>query len=131
MQISKIAAHVRFSKDIGGSWKSLELAAEADVTIMDDWTVCQAELYSQLSQQLRQLWNNGNGTALNSQNGGESHVEPPAEPAPVSGSETRLEHWCDEHQAEFKRRQKAGVIWYSNKGPDGSWCNEPELAERR
>ncbi len=33
----------------------LELAAKADVTIMDDWTVCQAELYSQLSQQLRQL----------------------------------------------------------------------------
>ena len=83
MQISKIAAHVRFSKDIGGSWKSLELAAEADVTIMDDWTVCQAELYSQLSQQLRQLWNNGNGTALNSANGAESPVEPPSEPAPV------------------------------------------------
>ena len=26
MEVSKIAAHIRFSKDIGGSWKSLELA---------------------------------------------------------------------------------------------------------
>ena len=44
MELSKIAAHIRFSKDIGGSWKSLELAAEADVTIMDDWTVCQVRV---------------------------------------------------------------------------------------
>ena len=38
MEVSKISANIRFSKDIGGSWKSLELAAEADVTIVDDWT---------------------------------------------------------------------------------------------
>ena len=43
MEVNKIAAHIGFSKDIGGSWKSLELAAEAELTIMDDWTVCQAE----------------------------------------------------------------------------------------
>ncbi len=49
MEVSKISANIRFSKDIGGSWKSLELAAEADVTIVDDWTVCQAELYHQLT----------------------------------------------------------------------------------
>ncbi len=122
MEVSKIAAHIRFSKDIGGSWKSLELAAEAEVTIMDDWTVCQAELYSQLSQQLRQLWH---GTALNSQNGAESPVEPPAEPAPVSGSETRSEHWCEEHRAAFTQKNgKDGSSWWSHKAPDGSWCRE-------
>jgi hypothetical protein len=49
MEVSKISANIRFSKDIGGSWKSLELAAEAEVTIVDDWTVCQAELYHQLT----------------------------------------------------------------------------------
>ncbi len=45
MEVNRISAHIRFFKDIGGSWKSLELAAEADVTIMDDWTVCRAELF--------------------------------------------------------------------------------------
>ena len=49
MEVSKISANIRFSKDIGGSWKSLELAAEADVTFVDDWTVCQAEHYHQLT----------------------------------------------------------------------------------
>ncbi len=82
MEVNKIAAHIRFSKDIGGSWKSVELAAEADVTIMDDWTVCQAELYSQLSQQLRQLWNNGTSTALNGAGGAESHGDKPVAPEP-------------------------------------------------
>ncbi len=86
MEVSKISANIRYSKDIGGSWKSLELAAEADVTIMDDWTVCQAELYSQLSQQLKTLWHNGTGAALNGNNGIESPLEPPVEPEPVSGA---------------------------------------------
>ena len=66
MQISKIAAHVRFSK------------------VMDDWTVCQAELYSQLSQQLRQLWHNGNGAALSGQRGDETAIQPPAEAEPTN-----------------------------------------------
>ena len=102
-----------------------ELAAEADVTIMDDWTVCQAELYSQLSQQMRTLWHNGNGAALNSQNGAESHVEPPAEPAPVSGSETQLEHWCATHEMAYtQKNNKAGESWWSHRVPDGSWCRE-------
>ncbi len=127
MEVNKIAAHIRFSKDIGGSWKSLELAAEADVTIMDDWTVCQAELYSQLSQQLRQLWNNGNGAALNGAGGTESHGEPPAASEPA---QTPREHWCYPHKREWKRRTKNGMTWYSHRQGKG-WCNEPQPAERR
>ena len=74
---------------------------------------------------LPQLWNNGNGAALNGACGAESHVEPPAEPAPVSGSETRLEHWCEEHRTAYTRRDgKGGETWYSHKAPDGSWCRE-------
>jgi len=128
MQISKIAAHVRFSKDIGGSWKSVELSAEASVSDREHWKQAQSELYFQLTDQLRQLWNNGAGAPLNGASGAESHGEPPAASEPT---ETPREHWCEEHQAEFKRRQKAGVIWYSHKAPDGSWCSEPEIAERR
>ena len=29
MEVSKISANIRFSNDIGGSWKSLELASLA------------------------------------------------------------------------------------------------------
>ena len=103
----------------------MELAAEADVTIMDDWTVCQAELYSQLSQQLRQLWNGGNGAALNGAGGAESYVEPLPEPTPVSGSEPRSEHWCEEHRAAYTQKKgKDSSTWWSHKAPDGSWCRE-------
>ena len=76
---------------------------------------------------LPQLWHNGHGAALNGTGGAESHAQPPAASEPT---QTPLEHWCEEHQAEFKRRQKAGVIWYSHRQGKG-WCNEPEPAERR
>ena len=84
MEVNKIAAHIRFSKDIGGSWKSLELAAEASVSDREHWKQAQSELYYQLGNQLRQLWHNSNGAALNSQNGAENHVEPPTASEPGS-----------------------------------------------
>jgi len=83
MQISKIAAHVRFSKDIGGSWKSVELSAEASVSDREHWKQAQSELYFQLTDQLRQLWNNGAGAPLNGASGAESHGEPPAASEPT------------------------------------------------
>jgi len=55
----------------------------------------------------------------------ESHGEPLSEPAPVSGLETRLEHWCEEHRAAFTQRNgKGGKSWWSHKAPNGSWCRE-------
>ena len=61
MEVNKIAAHIRFSKDIGGSWKSVELSAEASVSDREHWKQSQSQLYFQLTDQLRQLWNNANG----------------------------------------------------------------------
>ena len=67
MEVNKIAASIRFSKDIGGSWKSVELGAEATVSDREFWKQAQSELYYQLTDQLRTLWsngsNNGNGAA--------------------------------------------------------------------
>ena len=63
MEVIEVSALVRYSKDIGGSWKSLELGAKAQVSIMDNWDEAQAELYQQLSHQLRQLWSGTNCTA--------------------------------------------------------------------
>ena len=130
MKVEKITATIRYSQDTGkGAWKVIELGAEATISDREFWQHCQQELYHQLSGQLKTLWGSKDGTtaALNSHNGAESHIEPPtaSEPTP-----TPRPHWCDEHQAEFKRRQKAGVVWYSHRQGKG-WCNEPEPAERR
>ncbi len=131
MKVKKITATVRYSQDIGkGAWRVVELGAEASVSDREFWKQAQSEFYCQLGDQLRQLWHNGTGAALNGAGGAESHVEPPTEPAPVSGSATRLEHWCDQHQTEWKRRTKNGVVWYSHRHGKG-WCSEPEPAERR
>ena len=63
MEVNKISASIRFSKDIGGSWKSVELAAEASISDREFWKQAQSELYYQLGDQLRQLWHNGTGAA--------------------------------------------------------------------
>ena len=129
MKVEKVSAHIRYSQDTGhGAWKVIELGAEASVSDREFWQHCQQDLYHQLSGQLKILWGSNNGTALNGAGGAENPVDKPAAPEPTP---TPRGHWCDEHQAEFKRRQKAGVVWYSHKAPDGSWCSDSELAERR
>ena len=79
MKIEKVSATIRYSQDTGhGAWKVIELGAEASVSDREFWKQAQSELYYQLGDQLRQLWHNGNGAALNGAGGAESHVEPPA-----------------------------------------------------
>ncbi len=128
MEVNKISATIRYSQDTGkGAWKVIELGAEATVSDREFWKQAQSELYYQLGDQLRQLWHNGTGAALNGAGGPESHVEPPAASEPT---QTPREHWCYRHEMEWKRRTKNGVAWYSHRQGKG-WCNEPEPAERR
>ena len=122
MKVEKVSANIRYSKDIGGSWKAIELAAEGSINARENWQQAQAFLYSELGKQMHQLWANGNGAALNGHHDAESHGEPPAEPEQI---QTTREHWCTEHQAAFTQRKgKDGGGWYSHKAPDGSWCRE-------
>ena len=125
MQIKTVSATIRYSQDTGkGAWKVVELGAEASVGDRKDWRQSQSELYYELGAQLRSLWSGGNtnGTAVNGHNSAETAKEPPAE----SAADQMRQHWCPQHKALFKRRQKAGTTWYSHKAPDGSWCSEPE-----
>ena len=123
MKVEKISATIRYSQDTGkGAWKVIELGAEASVSDREHWKVAQSELYHQLSHQLRQLWNNGNGAALNGQGSAETAIEPLPEPEPAT---TTREHWCAEHQQSFTQKNgKDGSTWWSHKAPDGSWCRE-------
>ena len=113
MKVEKISATIRYSQDTGkGAWKVIELGAEASVSDREFWKQAQSELYYQLGDQLRQLWNNGNNSALNGTGGAESHVEPPAA---SEAAQTPQEHWCYLHNLVWKRRTKNGVVWYSHR----------------
>ncbi len=131
MKVEKISANIRYSQDTGkGAWKVIELGAEATVSDREHWKQAQSELYYQLAGQLQTLWSNGsnnsNGAALNGAGGAETAIQPLSEPAPVSGSETQTEHWCEEHQmAHTQKHGKDESTWYSHKAPDGSWWREP------
>ena len=130
MKVEKVSATIRYSQDTGhGAWKVIELGAEATVSDREHWKQAQSELYYQIANQLRSLWSGNNGTAaaLNSQNGAENQVEPPAASEPP---QTPRPHWCQPHDMDWKRRTKNGTVWYSHRQGKG-WCNKPEPAERR
>ncbi len=86
MKVEKVSATIRYSQDTGkGAWKVIEIGAEGSVDTRENWQAAQAYLYAELGKQMRQLWHNGNGAALNGNVGAESPVEPLPEPAPVLG----------------------------------------------
>ena len=75
----------------------------------------QVHLYGELGKQLRILWANGNGGKL--QNGSESPTEAATEP---ESTPTTPEHYCQEHQTEFKRYSRGENVWWSHKTAMGS-----------
>ena len=105
MKVTTISASVRYSRAINtGEYKTIELCAEAALDPNEIWTEAQASLYAELGQQLKALWTvKANGQAANG--GGQS------------------EHYCQEHQAEFKRYEKEGRVWYAHKAGQ-KWCKE-------
>jgi len=118
MKIEKVSATIRYSQDTGkGAWKVIELGAEASIGQKDNWKQAQTELYYQLGDQLRALWanasSNGAGAAVNAPGGAKSHGDEPAASEPA---QTPRQHWCEQHQTEFKRRSKDGTVWCTATG---------------
>jgi hypothetical protein len=131
MEVTKVNANIRFSKDIGnGAWKVVELGCEATVGPDEDWTLCQSGLYAVLAGQLRSLWSQNTLSPEHASKGPEKaaegtweaveHYSPPAESARPPA---RSAHWCSEHGTEFRKFEKDGRTWYSHKAGDG-WCKE-------
>ena len=59
MDVMQITASVRYSIDLsqwGGGWKTVELGAEATPSPGRSWKEQQAELYAELSEQLKTLF---------------------------------------------------------------------------
>ena len=112
MKVEKVSANIRYSQDTGrGAWKVVELGAEASIGEREHWRQAQSELYYQLGDQLRTLWSRTTG-------------------ADTNGTQPNRQHWCEDHQQEFKRRAKAGTVWYSHR-QGSAWCNEPEPVEKK
>jgi len=123
MKIEKVSATIRYSQDTGhGAWKVIEIGAEGSVDARENWQSAQAFLYHELGQQMKVLWSNGNGAALNGSGGAETAMQPLPEPEPAA---TTREHWCATHgEAYTQKNGKDGSSWWSHKAPDGSWCRE-------
>ena len=102
MEVTKITAQVRYSRYIGGSWKSVELGSEATVDARENWQSAQAYLYHELGKQLKSLWANGNGSSaeVNGSDGYEDHGVAPSGAEPDQRLREGLD-WCEEHQVAY------------------------------
>ncbi len=112
MRVTKVTANLRYSAEAKGAWRGIEVGAEASLTSnAEDWEAVQADLYHHLGQQLNRFWSNGTAKV--------DHPEPAQE----------LNHWCAEHQAEFKAKNGPHGEFYSHRinGTNG-WCNEKASA---
>jgi hypothetical protein len=80
MKVQKVSAVVRYSQDTGkGAWKSLELGVEASLDDRERWQAAQAQLYSELASQFKQLWpQNGYAHAETHQEGHQIDAQPPS-----------------------------------------------------
>ena len=108
MKVTTVSATIRYSQDTGkGAWKVIELGAEGSVDARENWQGAQAYLYAELGKQLKTMW------LTNGQ-----------EPGP-----TTHEHWCEEHQVAFERREGKHGTFYSHRLGEG-WCNESTTARR-
>lgn len=123
MHVTTITASIRLSQDTGNGWKSVELGAEATVDPGEDWHEAQLALYTELTTELRQVWRGAREalppSAPDKQPAPRQAQTPPEPPA--------KDHWCEEHQTEYKRREGNGRVWYSHRvGFNGPWCNESD-----
>ena len=124
MKVEKVTATIRYSKDIGGAWKSIELGAEGSVEPRETWQQAQAYLYQQLGIQMKALWaQNGNAHGETLQ--GRIDAPPSEIQSSPDVSQPVREHWCSEHNQEFKARTgQYGEFWSHQIKGTRQWCNE-------
>jgi hypothetical protein len=123
MKVDKVTATIKYSQDTGkGAWKAVEIGAEATVDQREQWDTALASLYTDLGQQLKSLWANGN--SHKAQDAPTTPANAPSETEPKLPPAQAPEHYCQVHQTAFKRYERDGRVWYSHKGPDGKWCKE-------
>jgi hypothetical protein len=56
MQVDRVTATVKYSAEVKGAWKSIELGAEASLSPGESWRVAESQQYRDVSNLLKQLW---------------------------------------------------------------------------
>jgi hypothetical protein len=124
MKVTTVSANIRYSQDTGkGAWKAVEIGAEATVDQRERWDTALVSLYADLGQQLKALWANGNGRKATEAPTEAAETPKESEPTPPTPAQTP-EHYCQQHQTEYKRYTRGDSAWYSHKTKDGKWCRE-------
>jgi hypothetical protein len=125
VKITEVQALVKYSTEVKGSWVAIELGGTAMLTNSEETLEsATAELYNRLAQQIKTLYrekkSEGGDSRKQETQGqhGEASVKPGNNPA------TTKEHWCSEHNQEWKPKEGKYGTFYSHKAPDGKWCNE-------
>jgi hypothetical protein len=123
MDVNVVKATIRYSKEVQGAWKSVELGAEASLSPeeTENWPLAMEGLYSSLTVELRNLWGQNPVTQETALEGPETVIQrsPAAGPSPRPRA-----HWCTLHEVPFKRFEKDGQVWHSHKTTEGDWCKE-------
>ncbi len=120
MKVERVTATIKYSQDTGhGAWKAVEVGAEASVDESERWAEALAHLYSGLGQQLKALWASKK-VQVATENPGDISGPPATRTTPA----TPPEHYCQNHQVEFKRYSRWNQIWFAHRLPDGKWCRE-------
>jgi hypothetical protein len=120
MRATTILVNVRYSRPLAdGSYKTVELGCEATLTATDkDWREVQADLYRQLGDQMRSVFN-GNGSGKATQ-GPEKAVEAlPAPPLPPRTTQGALVPEAPDGLPEV-REGRAGVVQPALRQPRGN-----------
>jgi hypothetical protein len=117
MRVTEVTVAAKYSLDTGHGWKAIEVGATATLTDSDETLEsAQQELYNRLSHQLKVLWTNGSGKTETQE---QAQPETPAPPK---------EHWCSEHNQEWKPRSGPHGSFRSHQitgSKPTKWCNQP------
>jgi hypothetical protein len=118
MKVTEVTVVAKYSLDTGHGWKAIEVGAIATLTNSDETLeTAQQELYARLSHQLKVLWTNGSGKPALSEAKGLTQEQA-----------TPKEHWCSEHNQEWKLRNGPHGGFRSHQitgSRPTQWCNQP------
>ena len=124
MIVNKVSVHLRYSADTGaGSWRTVELGAEASLEGDETLHDATQELYGQVKAELAQIWH----TPVKEQPAAAAPAPAPArgqaspQPAPA------VAHWCSDHGVAFKQQSNERGSWFSHRvdqSQGGGWCRE-------
>jgi hypothetical protein len=125
VKITEVQALVKYSTEVKGSWVAIELGGTAMLTNSEETLEsATAELYNRLTQQIKPLYREkkSEGGDIRKQ---ETQEQPSNAPDHSPGPATTQQHYCVEHNQEYKKRNgQYGEFWSHQIKGTRQWCNE-------